>query len=103
MYKNISNKPVKISARQFTPELADLLEKLLVIDLEKRIGFKKGAQEIKEHAFFKDFNWENIINKDRSVKPPLDVEIQKSNFDEEYTGIPIDVDVNTEYYDHAIQ
>jgi hypothetical protein len=43
MYKNISNKPVKISARQFTPELADLLEKLLVIDLEKRIGFKKGA------------------------------------------------------------
>lgn len=101
MYKNISGKPVKVNKRQFTPELADLLEKLLIIDPEKRIGFKNGAQEIKDHPFFADFDWEHLVSKERKIKPPLDVEITRSNFDEEYTSMGIDIDVNAEYKDHS--
>lgn len=35
-----------------SPEAADLIKNLLVLDHTKRLG-ANGAQEIKQHAFFK--------------------------------------------------
>ena len=48
----------------------DLLSKLLEKNPEKRLGGGlKDAQEIKEHEYFKDVNWDLVYNK--KIKPPF--------------------------------
>eukprot|EP01155_Anaeramoeba_flamelloides_P018078 Anaeramoba_flamelloidesa569090_7.p1 GENE.a569090_7~~a569090_7.p1 ORF type:complete len:235 (+),score=62.30 a569090_7:3-707(+) len=47
-------------------ELQDLISKLLVSDPKSRLG-TNGAQEVKNHSFFKDVNWETL----KSQKPVL--------------------------------
>ncbi|XP_038717115.1 serine/threonine-protein kinase D6PKL2 [Tripterygium wilfordii] len=44
----------------------DLIRGLLVKNPEKRLGFKRGATEIKQHPFFESVNWALI----RSSNPP---------------------------------
>ncbi|XP_028775305.1 serine/threonine-protein kinase D6PKL2 [Neltuma alba] len=44
----------------------DLIRGLLVKDPQKRLGFKRGATEIKQHHFFEGINWALI----RSIHPP---------------------------------
>ncbi|KAE8669590.1 Protein kinase G11A [Hibiscus syriacus] len=44
----------------------DLIRGLLVKDPQKRLGFKRGATEIKQHPFFKSVNWALI----RTTHPP---------------------------------
>jgi serine/threonine protein kinase len=44
-------------------EAKDLIKQLLVRDPSSRLGVKNDAQDIKEHAFFRDVNWEHVINK----------------------------------------
>lgn len=44
----------------------DLIRGLLVKDPQKRLGFKRGATEIKQHPFFASVNWALI----RSTHPP---------------------------------
>ncbi|KAK9116955.1 hypothetical protein Sjap_015902 [Stephania japonica] len=44
----------------------DLIRGLLVKDPQKRLGYKRGATEIKQHHFFENFNWALI----RSTQPP---------------------------------
>ena len=41
-----------------------LLSGLLEIDPSLRLGAKRGIAEIKEHAFFKDIDWNVIVSKD---------------------------------------
>ena len=51
-------------------EAAELLRKLLERDPNKRLGGGiRDAQEIKDHPYFKDVNWDDIYNK--KVKPPI--------------------------------
>jgi serum/glucocorticoid-regulated kinase 2 len=40
-----------------SPQLKDLIDKLLQIDIEKRLGVKGGWDEVKNHEFYLDFNW----------------------------------------------
>ncbi|KAH9312935.1 hypothetical protein KI387_027970, partial [Taxus chinensis] len=40
-----------------TDEAKDLISKLLVKNPSKRLGFERGASEIKEHPFFDGVNW----------------------------------------------
>ena len=50
-------------------EAADLLRGLLERDPNKRLGGSlKDAQEIKEHPYFKDIDWNKVYNKE--IKPP---------------------------------
>ena len=44
----------------------DFLQKLLVREPEKRLGSMRGVEELKEHEFFKDINWETLAT---SVSP----------------------------------
>lgn len=44
----------------------DLIRGLLAKDPQKRLGFKRGATEIKQHPFFESVNWALI----RSTHPP---------------------------------
>ncbi|KAJ3401423.1 Serine/threonine kinase [Chytriomyces hyalinus] len=66
----------------------DLLRKLLTKDPVNRLGYgAKDAEDIKDHAYFKDVNWEDVVQLKipppffPSIRGPTDV----SNFDEEFT------------------
>ena len=42
---------------QTSPEAKDLILKLLVTQVDKRLGYRFGAAELKKHKFFKTFNF----------------------------------------------
>jgi protein-serine/threonine kinase len=48
--------------QNISDEFKDLLTKLLIKIPNKRLGGTNGAEEIKEHPFFKDINWALIRN-----------------------------------------
>ena len=56
-----------------SPEAASLLRGLLQKDPNKRLGGNiKDAQEIKEHPYFKDVNWDDVYNK-KIIPPPVNI------------------------------
>lgn len=64
---NVVGQPLKFpegSSVSFAAK--DLIRALLVKDPQKRLGFKRGATEIKQHPFFESVNWALI----RSTHPP---------------------------------
>lgn len=48
----------------------DLIEGLLC-EPQKRLGSKRGASELKQHAFFEGFVWEGIREREAPWKPTL--------------------------------
>lgn len=61
--------PKKGSGRQVDATAKDLVKKFLVHNPDQRLGVgKKGVSATRNHAFFKDLNWEGIL--ERSIRPP---------------------------------
>jgi serine/threonine protein kinase len=57
-------KPVKFPEEPaVSPQCKDIISRLLVKDETKRLGSKLGAEEIKQHAFFKDVHWQLMRTK----------------------------------------
>lgn len=55
--------------RHFDVNAKDLIKKLLTADRTKRFGcLKNGAEDIKEHKWFKGIEWKDVFA--RKVKPP---------------------------------
>lgn len=99
MYKDITMKePVIPSVLQ--GDARDILERLLKIEPANRLGMGPGGiEEIKNHDFFKDIDWEALSRK--APQPgrkriPLEVNIFESNFDKQYTRLPITINVAQE-------
>nr|KAG5714594.1 hypothetical protein BaRGS_007040 [Batillaria attramentaria] len=73
----------------FSPEVKDLIQRLLIKDPARRLG-ARGVWEVKKHRFFKGLNWEDLAQKKipapfaPKIRDPLDV----SNFSEEFTNMP---------------
>lgn len=61
-------------------DVKDLIENLLVVDPTKRLGFN-GAQEIKEHPYFKDVDWENVYEEEASFVPAVEHPEDTNYFD----------------------
>jgi len=40
-------------------------------------------EEVKEHPFFADVNWDDVLNK--RIPPPIEINVRQSNFDRQYT------------------
>jgi hypothetical protein len=53
------NKPIKCP-NILGKAAKDLLEGLLRLNPEERLGFKRGIIEVKEHEFFNDIDWKAI-------------------------------------------
>eukprot|EP01090_Pellita_catalonica_P023138 TRINITY_DN930_c0_g3_i1.p1 TRINITY_DN930_c0_g3~~TRINITY_DN930_c0_g3_i1.p1 ORF type:complete len:129 (-),score=28.46 TRINITY_DN930_c0_g3_i1:46-432(-) len=53
-----------------SPEARDLLEQLLCEDPAQRLG-SKGAQEVKDHPFFKGINWGTLLEQPGVFVPKL--------------------------------
>ena len=69
IFNNIENAELKIPD-YISKEAAELLRRLLERDPNKRLGGGiKDAQEIKEHPYFKDVDWDKIYKKE--IKPPI--------------------------------
>lgn len=71
-------------------EVVSLIKKLLERNPSKRLGANRGVEEIKEHEWLSDIDWEMIRSKkiDPAWRPRLD----QSNFDPEYTQLPLNFD-----------
>jgi serine/threonine protein kinase len=69
----------------FHKEAKGLVKKLLQADLGKRYGnLKSGADDIKQHKWFKDLDWNDLLEKKipAPFKPPVKGESDTSNFDD---------------------
>ncbi len=66
-------------------QLKDLILKLLVKDIPKRLGcLRGGARDIKEHRFFRPLDFEELVHKRIAApwKPELRDPLDTSHFDE---------------------
>ncbi|XP_059449816.1 serine/threonine-protein kinase D6PK [Corylus avellana] len=64
---NVVGQPLKfLDGSSISFAAKDLIRGLLVKDPQKRLGFKRGATEIKQHPFFETVNWALI----RGTHPP---------------------------------
>jgi len=55
--------------KHLSEECKDLIAKLLQRDPEKRLGFEKDGESVREHPWFRDIDWQKVYN--RELKPPI--------------------------------
>ncbi|KAI9334554.1 hypothetical protein BDR26DRAFT_822951, partial [Obelidium mucronatum] len=55
---------------EVTSEALDFIKKL-ICNAETRLGRNSGVQELKNHAWFKGFNWENVLSSQPPFVPEL--------------------------------
>ncbi|KAH3670410.1 hypothetical protein OGAPHI_000925 [Ogataea philodendri] len=85
MYRKILNDPLVFPA-DFDPQTRDLITRLLNRDPKKRLGYN-GVEEIKNHEFFKDIDWNKLSHK--GYIPPFKPQVKDltdiSNISSEFT------------------
>ena len=64
-------------------EAADFINKLIQRKVSNRLGYNGGIEEIKNHSWFNEFDWEKVFNKQMTC--PF-VPIKGDNFDKKYCG-----------------
>lgn len=71
-----------------TPQAQDMIRRLLRRPVDRRLGSKDGAIEIKSHEFFNGICWDKVLKRD--YEPPfvpiLSSEDDVSNFDTRFTS-----------------
>nr|XP_053639743.1 ribosomal protein S6 kinase alpha-5-like isoform X1 [Cherax quadricarinatus] len=75
---------------ELSPEVRDFISRLLVKDPRQRLGGGPlDAKEIKEHAFFRNLNWDDLAQKKVPAPfvPRISDELDVSNFSEEFTAM----------------
>ncbi|CAD6993010.1 unnamed protein product [Ceratitis capitata] len=83
MYSKIVDGEYKM-IKTFSPELKNLIENLLQVDLSKRFGsLINGNKDIKDHEWFKPINWFSILNQEMPAPyvPQIVNDEDLSNFD----------------------
>lgn len=59
---------------RISDEAQDIIRSFCTIDRSRRLGnISGGAQRVKDHAFFKDVNWDDVYNRRRRgpIIPPV--------------------------------
>ncbi len=62
-----------------SPASTDILKKM-ICETENRLG-RNGVEEIKNHSFFKGFDWEGVRKTKAPYLPNVSSEISSENFD----------------------
>lgn len=100
MIKKINNvNDIKIDYHKinnYSSSCIDFLNKLIISDYKRRIGFK-SINELKNHSWFKGFNWEKLEKK--KIKSPLKFTKSKFNhyLNEKNNNINIYEKINYQY------
>ena len=87
MYKMIQQEELECP-RYLSPGVSDLLSRLLDKNPRTRLGAASGAQEIKTHPWCANIPWDRLLH--RAKSPPFIPNTRKSNFDKEYTSLPVE-------------
>ncbi|CDW81210.1 camp-dependent protein kinase catalytic [Stylonychia lemnae] len=89
MYQQIMKKNPQYP--QFlSPDAVNILKGLLQKEPEERLGFKNQFEEIKQHPFYKEINWNAMVKKEFDSKIPNQVKyilrpiLGRSYFDTQY-------------------
>jgi serine/threonine protein kinase len=89
LFRKILHSTIKMP-KFFSPDATDLVMSLLCRDPLKRLG-GGGCNEIKAHPWFRGMEW--ALLEQRGVTPPFKPQIDNlldcSNFDQEFTNLPI--------------
>uniref|UniRef100_A0A8C9H7A3 Non-specific serine/threonine protein kinase n=1 Tax=Piliocolobus tephrosceles TaxID=591936 RepID=A0A8C9H7A3_9PRIM len=91
LFEKIKNKKVTYPC-SFSAAVVDLLKKLFEKNPKKRLGYGiKDAEDIKNHIFFKNVNWDDVLNKkiNPPFKPNLFSKTDLQNFDKEFLCLPL--------------
>ena len=64
---------------ELSPECRDLIEGLLCLDPQRRLGHR-GSGEVKLHPWFADLNWNTLARSKAAFIPTLDSETDVSYF-----------------------
>lgn len=103
----IVNKPIVFpSEPALSPESKDLISQFCTVDRSKRLGnISGGAGRVKEHAFFREVNWDDVAN--RRSKGPIVPPIKAADDAQCFDRYPEDdgnhssfTDEMAEKYDH---
>lgn len=88
MYKNIAFGKVRFPRDALSNEGRNFVKGLLNRNPKHRLGAKRDAEELKEHIFFADIDWNAMMNKmvTPPFKPKLKNVLDTSNFDPEFTN-----------------
>jgi len=88
MYKNIAFGKVRFPRDALSNEGRNFVKGLLNRNPKHRLGAKRDAEELKEHIFFADTDWNAMMNKmvTPPFKPKLKNVLDTSNFDPEFTN-----------------
>lgn len=89
MFENILNSTLELP--NCSTEAQDILIKLLVKDPDERMGTSGGAQEIKDHPWFDDMDWDSVIKGE--LDPPMPylkagVAHRHTKLEEKQIGLP---------------
>mmetsp|Transcript_30363 Transcript_30363/g.34501 ORF Transcript_30363/g.34501 Transcript_30363/m.34501 type:complete len:377 (+) Transcript_30363:45-1175(+) len=68
MFENILKHPV-VPKPHFSDEAKSLVKSLLEVNPKDRLGYTRGAREIKDHPFFAPIDWDKLYR--REIKPPF--------------------------------
>ncbi|CAO2184190.1 unnamed protein product [Urochloa humidicola] len=78
-FRNVLQRDLEFpgESRRRTPELADLIERLLEREPRRRLGYAAGADEIREHPFFAGVAWDMLTEVSRPpyIPPPADEDL----------------------------
>lgn len=78
MFQNITRGPLRVPEK-LSAEAKDLLIKLLNRNPQKRLGAgKHDANEIKEHVFFQNVDWDLVFERGNPVPPPDSKRVKQS-------------------------
>ncbi|CAG9314639.1 unnamed protein product [Blepharisma stoltei] len=84
MHWNIQNENPHIP-NYISHKAKDLLLKLLDKNSERRLGCKRGTEEVKSHPWCNDIEWASLLQK--KISPPLVPSLNSSNFDLSYINL----------------
>ncbi|ODV92581.1 hypothetical protein CANCADRAFT_30703 [Tortispora caseinolytica NRRL Y-17796] len=89
MYKNIAFGKVRFPKDALSSHGRNLVKGLLNRNPNHRLGAVNDAQELREHPFFSDIDWNLLLQKKipPPFKPHVTSEADTSNFDPEFTGV----------------
>ncbi|KAL9050031.1 MAG: hypothetical protein Q9162_006881 [Coniocarpon cinnabarinum] len=88
MYKNIAFGKVRFPRDALSTDGRNFVKGLLNRNPKHRLGANGDAEELKNHAFFADIDWQALGQKDLvpPFKPRLKSETDTQNFDPEFTN-----------------
>ena len=72
----------KVYKKGWSSESIDFINSLLEINVNKRLGYKYGIKELKEHQWLKYYMWDEIESK--KLEAPFIPDLDRDNFDKIY-------------------